>query len=112
MLVNLIEDVRLGIEGLVTFKRDTQFDAENYTITVPGGKENIKISVFDQVVVQIEVEKDKNTQRGKVKMTLLEPVDSSASSAKGQAPRKGVRALRRLRASRITRGSTRQHKRQ
>ncbi|KAE9408711.1 RNB-domain-containing protein [Gymnopus androsaceus JB14] len=69
---------KLGIEGLVTFKRDTQFDAENYTITVPGAKEDVKISVFDQVVVQIEVEKDKNTQRGKVKMTLVEPVDSSA----------------------------------
>ncbi|GAW00013.1 RNB-domain-containing protein [Lentinula edodes] len=69
---------KLGIEGLVTFKRDTQFDAENYTITVPGAKEEVKISVFDKVVVRIEVEKDKNTQRGKVKMTLVEPVDSSA----------------------------------
>jgi len=38
----------------------------------------VKISVFDKVVVQIEVEKDKNTQRGKVKMTLIEPVDSRA----------------------------------
>ncbi|KAJ4483766.1 hypothetical protein J3R30DRAFT_3451305 [Lentinula aciculospora] len=69
---------KLGIEGLVTFKRDTQFDAENYTITVPGTREDVKISVFDKVVVRIEVEKDKNTQRGKVKMTLVEPVDSSA----------------------------------
>ncbi|KAF9073535.1 RNB-domain-containing protein [Rhodocollybia butyracea] len=69
---------KLGIEGLVTFKRDTQFDAENYTITVPSAKGDVKISVFDQVVVRIEVEKDKNTQRGKVKMTLVEPVDSSA----------------------------------
>ncbi|KAJ3937450.1 MAG: RNB-domain-containing protein [Lentinula lateritia] len=69
---------KLGIEGLVTFKRETQFDAENYTITVPGAKEEVKISVFDKVVVRIEVEKDKNTQRGKVKMTLVEPVDSSA----------------------------------
>ncbi|KAF5383399.1 hypothetical protein D9757_006150 [Collybiopsis confluens] len=68
---------KLGIEGLVTFKRDTQFDAENYTITVPGAEKDVKISVFDQVVVRIEVEKDKNTQRGKVKMTLVEPVDSS-----------------------------------
>ncbi|KAJ3733858.1 hypothetical protein DFJ43DRAFT_1067052 [Lentinula guzmanii] len=69
---------KLGIEGLVTFKRDTQFDAENYTITVPGAKEDVKISVFEKVIVRIEVEKDKNTQRGKVKMTLVEPVDSSA----------------------------------
>ncbi|KAL0580474.1 exosome catalytic subunit dis3 [Marasmius crinis-equi] len=70
---------KLGIEGLVTFKRDThKFDAENYTISVPvsGGGEK-KISVFDKVLVQIEVEKDKNTQRGKVKMALLEPVVSA-----------------------------------
>ena len=70
---------RLGIEGLVMFKRDTQFDAENYTITVPSSKkmdEMKRIGVFDKVKVCIEVEKDKNTQRGKVKMTLIHPVDS------------------------------------
>ena len=62
------------------FKRDTQFDAENYTITVPSssttGSKDITISVFDKVVVDVEVEKDKNTQRGRVKMTLVSPVDS------------------------------------
>ncbi|EGN94814.1 hypothetical protein SERLA73DRAFT_171208 [Serpula lacrymans var. lacrymans S7.3] len=69
---------KLGIEGLVMFKRDTQFDAENYTITVPsttGGKD-VTISVFDKVTVDIEVEKDKNTQRGRVKMTLVSPINS------------------------------------
>jgi exosome complex exonuclease DIS3/RRP44 len=73
---------RLGLEGLVKFKRDTQFDAENYTITVPfsstTGLKDVTISVFDKVVVDIEVEKDKNTQRGRVKMTLVNPVDSRA----------------------------------
>lgn len=70
---------RLGLEGLVMFKRDTQFDAENYTIAVPGpqGTKGTTISVFDKVVVRIEVEKDKNTQRGRVKMTLVKPIDSS-----------------------------------
>ena len=61
------------------FKRDTQFDAENYTITVPSSTkmDGMKtIGVFDKVKVCIEVEKDKNTQRGKVKMTLIHPVDS------------------------------------
>jgi exosome complex exonuclease DIS3/RRP44 len=62
------------------FKRDTQFDAENYTITVPSsstaGSKDVTISVFDKVVVDVEVEKDKNTQRGRVKMTLVSPVDS------------------------------------
>ncbi|KAF8878229.1 hypothetical protein BD779DRAFT_1663839 [Infundibulicybe gibba] len=69
---------KLGIEGLVMFKRDTQFDAENYTITVPGTGGDVKISVFDKVQVSITVEKDKNTQRGRVKMALTHPVDSRA----------------------------------
>jgi exosome complex exonuclease DIS3/RRP44 len=61
------------------FKRETQFDADNYTITVPGaGAADVKISVFDKVTVNIEVEKDKNTQRGRVKMTLVHPIDSRA----------------------------------
>jgi len=63
------------------FKRDTQFDAENYTISVPSsdiGRPDVTISVFDKVTVRIEVEKDKNTQRGRVKMTLVSPVDSRA----------------------------------
>ncbi|PFH47029.1 hypothetical protein AMATHDRAFT_153135 [Amanita thiersii Skay4041] len=70
---------KLGLEGLVMFKRDTQFDPENYTITIPSGpgKGDTTIAVFDKVFVKIEVEKDKNTQRGRVKMTLVHPVDSS-----------------------------------
>ncbi|KAI0287919.1 RNB-domain-containing protein [Russula brevipes] len=70
---------KLGIEGLVTFKRETRFDADNYTFTIPssgpGGKD-VEIAVFDSVTVSIEVEKDKNTQRGKVKMSLVKPIDS------------------------------------
>ncbi|KAG6836902.1 hypothetical protein H0H93_001489 [Arthromyces matolae] len=71
---------KLGIEGLVMFKRDIRFDADNYTVTVPSSTApgEVTISVFDKVVVNIEVEKDRNTQRGKVKMTLVEPVDSSS----------------------------------
>lgn len=34
------------------------------------------VAVFDKVVVEITVEKDANTQRGKVKMVLVEPVSS------------------------------------
>lgn len=70
------------MEGLVTFKRDVQFDAENYTVVVPstaGGAQDaaaVSISVFDKVKVRIELEKDKNTQRGRVKMTLVSPTDS------------------------------------
>ncbi|GAA5821795.1 hypothetical protein JCM11251_001028 [Rhodosporidiobolus azoricus] len=68
---------KFGLEGLVTFKRDNDYDAENYEIHVPqpdGSK--VTIGVFDKVSVEIGVEKDKNTQRGKVVMTLLSPVDS------------------------------------
>ncbi|KAI9457768.1 RNB-domain-containing protein [Lactarius psammicola] len=71
---------KLGIEGLVTFKRETRFDADNYTFTIPSsgsGGEDVEIAVFDKVIVSIEVEKDKNTQRGKVKMSLVKPIDSS-----------------------------------
>lgn len=73
---------RLGIEGLVTFKSDQHtFDPEKYCITLPAtsapGAKPVTIAVFDKVVVNIAVEKDRNTQRGKVKMTLVEPVESS-----------------------------------
>ncbi|KAI6142939.1 hypothetical protein BKA82DRAFT_4186598 [Pisolithus tinctorius] len=37
----------------------------------------VTIALFDKVKVRIDVEKDKNTQRGRVKMTLVSPVDSS-----------------------------------
>ncbi|KAJ2933461.1 hypothetical protein H1R20_g3629, partial [Candolleomyces eurysporus] len=67
----------LGIEGLIMFKNDLQFDAENYTLSIPAPSgPPVTISVFDKVVVRIEVEKDKNTQRGRVKMTLVSPIDS------------------------------------
>lgn len=72
---------KLGLEGLVMFKRETSFDAENYRITVPAADGEATISVFDKVRVQIEVEKDRNTQRGKVKMTLVGPVDLRELSA-------------------------------
>lgn len=62
----------------MTFKKEIKFDAENYTITVPsptGGE--VTIGVFDKVTVDITVEKDKNTQRGTVKMALVSPINSS-----------------------------------
>ncbi|KAH9911776.1 RNB-domain-containing protein [Epithele typhae] len=67
---------KLGIEGLVTFKRGIQFDADNYTITVPGEGKDVTIAVFDKVKVVVGVEQDKNTQRGKVVMALSHPIDS------------------------------------
>jgi len=69
---------KLGIEGLVIFKRETKFDAENYSLTIPTSEgRDVAISVFDKVVVNITVEKDKNTQRGVVKMNLVSPINST-----------------------------------
>ena len=63
------------------FKRETRFDPENYLISLPsagpGGKD-VEIAVFDKVTVRITVEKDRNTQRGTVKMALVEPIDSTS----------------------------------
>ena len=68
---------RLGLEGLVMFKRETKFDAENYTISVPSiSDKDVQIAIFDKVTVRITVEKDRNTQRGTVKMALVRPIDS------------------------------------
>ncbi|KZT00885.1 RNB-domain-containing protein [Laetiporus sulphureus 93-53] len=67
---------KLGIEGLVTFKQEIQFDADAYTITVPSATKPSTIAVFDKVKVNVEIEKDKNTQRGRVKMFLVSPIDS------------------------------------
>jgi len=74
-LSGLNDNPRLGLEGLVMFKEETKFDADSYTLTVhdsvESGKERV-LSVFDRVKVEISVEKDLNTQRGKVKMKLVE----------------------------------------
>lgn len=65
---------RLGIEGIVMFKGEPKYDADNYTLTVPSPENiDVTVAVFDRVIVRIEVEKDRNTQRGKVKMTLVDP---------------------------------------
>ncbi|KZT57597.1 RNB-domain-containing protein [Calocera cornea HHB12733] len=68
---------KLGLEGLVTFKREISFDPEVYSVKVPSPTgEQVALSVFDEVDVEISVEKDVNTQRGKVKMVLVHPIDS------------------------------------
>lgn len=88
---------RLGIEGVIKFKKDFTFDEDNYSLTLPlmskitaaaekrerrekrGNREErneggeVTVNVFDKVRVGIEVQKDKNTLRGKVVMRLVEP---------------------------------------
>jgi len=67
---------RLGIEGLVMFKKNIEFDPDMYMVTLPAPETAVTVGVFDKVRVNITVETDKNTQRGKVHMTLVSPVDS------------------------------------
>lgn len=58
------------------FKQDMEFDSDAYTVTLPAPQGPVSVAVFDKVRVNITVETDKNTQRGKVHMTLMSPVDS------------------------------------
>lgn len=78
---------RLGIEGLVTFDKELHtFDPDSFSISLPASAasadapsprgEPIKLAVFDKVVVNVSVVKDKNTQRSKVAMALVSPVSS------------------------------------
>lgn len=48
---------RFGLEGLVTFKRENEYDAETYEIMIPAEPEPVTIGVFDKVLVEITVEK-------------------------------------------------------
>ena len=41
-------------------------------LATESGQWNVSIAVLDNVMVQIEVEEDKDTQRGKVKMSLAD----------------------------------------
>ena len=83
------------------FKKDMQFDAENYTITVGA----TTIAVFDEVKVRIEVEKDKNTQRGKVKINqfLLGYDSSNVMTSLNVPSSKGVSAGPKMTAFQIMR---------
>lgn len=65
------------MEGLVTFQKELHtYDAENYTISISSPSGEVVVAVFDKIMVDISIEKDENTQRGKVKMVMVEPVDS------------------------------------
>jgi exosome complex exonuclease DIS3/RRP44 len=62
---------------LITLNKDTHtFDAENFALSIPVGDKQVQVAVFDKVTVEIDVETDKNTLRGKVVMKLVEPVRS------------------------------------
>ena len=58
------------------FNKDMKFDPDAYAVTLPTPEGPVTVAVFDKVRVNITVETDKNTQRGKVHVTLVSPVDS------------------------------------
>ncbi len=66
---------RYGLEGLITFDKDCEYDADKYEVTIPRAvsklDRDITLGVFDKCTVELGVEKDRNTMRGKVKMALL-----------------------------------------
>lgn len=77
-----------GLEGLIKFKQDQEYDPEQYEVKLTAGtqqgrdpkrpaKEPVKIGIFDKVQVGISTEQDKSTQRGRVKMVLLSPINSA-----------------------------------
>lgn len=64
-----------GLEGLITFSTDCDYNAEAYQVTVPaavsGLPNDITLGVFDRCRVEIGIEKDRNTRRGRTKMALV-----------------------------------------
>lgn len=68
---------KYGLEGLITFSQDCQFDADEFQVTVPkdvsGFSRDLTLGIFDKCKVEIGVKKDKNTMRSVVAMTLVQP---------------------------------------
>ncbi|KAH9815278.1 hypothetical protein DFH28DRAFT_1027175 [Melampsora americana] len=66
-----------GLEGLIKFKKENEYDPDRYEISIPTSKsEKVVIGIFDRVIVEITTEQDRFTQRGRVKMSLIEPIES------------------------------------
>ncbi|KAN0065804.1 exosome catalytic subunit dis3 [Thecaphora frezii] len=67
---------RFGLEGLITFKQEVGFDAQNYIVDIPADVSGLaadkRLGIFDTCTVEIGVEKDQNTKRAKTKMWLVE----------------------------------------
>jgi exosome complex exonuclease DIS3/RRP44 len=67
---------RFGIEGLIRLRDlaeqepESEFDAETYTLTTKGSRE-VKVELFQKVVVRVHDEKDEKTGKRGVKMELV-----------------------------------------
>jgi len=65
-----------GLEGLITFRGECALEADEYRVTIPaalsGLARDVTLGIFDRCTVEIGVEKDKNTQRARTKMALVD----------------------------------------
>ncbi|KAH8173998.1 RNB domain-containing protein [Sarocladium implicatum] len=67
---------RFGIDGLIRLRDlaepepESEFDAENWTLTTKGSR-NLKIELFQKVKVRVQDEKDEKTGKRGVKMSLI-----------------------------------------
>ena len=64
-----------GLEGLITFKGECQYDPDKYEVTIPASlsslDHDVTLGIFDRCKVEIGIEKDRNTKRGRTKMALV-----------------------------------------
>lgn len=66
---------KYGLEGVITFPGECQFDPEEYQVTIPASLSqlgrDVTLGIFDRCTVEIGIEKDRNTKRGRTKMVLV-----------------------------------------
>ena len=66
---------KYGLEGVITFPGECQFDPDEYQVTIPASlsqlDRDVTLGIFDRCTVEIGIEKDRNTKRGRTKMVLV-----------------------------------------
>ena len=66
---------KYGLEGVITFPGECQFDPDEYQVTIPASLSqlgrDVTLGIFDRCTVEIGIEKDRNTKRGRTKMVLV-----------------------------------------
>lgn len=66
---------KYGLEGVITFPGECQFDPDEYQVTIPASLSqlgrDVTLGIFDRCTVEIGIEKNRNTKRGRTKMVLV-----------------------------------------
>ena len=66
---------KYGLEGVITFPGECQFDPDEYQVTIPASLSqlgrDVTLGIFNRCAVEIGIEKDRNTKRGRTKMVLV-----------------------------------------